>query len=164
MIHTIPQPSGAEAPIAISDRCTPMSYGIRTNMLAESRDPANMQYVHKEDGKLYCKDRFDQFIEKGRAVGVDEVFEHSFVPASSYGRTASFDLYATDQRSARYTSDPGMRLLANVEVHIHNPTGRLANRNAYELRAKMHTGRAELTLAVYDPQTGKQVKTTVNFL
>ena len=51
-----------------------------------------------------------------------------------------------------------MQLLANVSIDIHNPTGHLANRLGYSLKARMHVGRSELTLLVFDRQTGKQAK------
>lgn len=57
--------------------------------------------MHNEDGVEYCRGAFNQLIEQGRVVGVEEVVEQSFCPDQSDQQVMCFQLYAIKKSSAR---------------------------------------------------------------
>ena len=81
--------------------------------------------VHPEDkkfisgGKDFCSDIFQYHIEQGRLLEIGEFCNHRhLLPNRTRQKTITLPVYASNQRSLRFTTEDGCALLGKVNVKL----------------------------------------------
>ncbi|CAB5356029.1 unnamed protein product [Rhizophagus irregularis] len=101
-----------------STRVLDYTYGIQFNSDWKNTDPPNRK---TSDGKI---SKFISLVKRGTEVTSDQVFSFNFKPES--GQThIKFEVYYTNEDSAMYIDEPGMKLLGVLnadlpDTHIDN--------------------------------------------
>ncbi|PKY54766.1 hypothetical protein RhiirA4_473756 [Rhizophagus irregularis] len=104
----------------ISSSILKYTYGIRFNSNWKDDDPPNRK---SSDGKI---SKFISLVKRDTEVTSDQIFTFNFKPES--GQThAKFEVYYTNEESATYIDEPGMKLLGVLNVDL--PDAHLDNRS-----------------------------------
>ena len=81
--------------------------------------------VHPEDkkfvsgGKAFCSDIFQYHIEQGRLLEIGEFCNHRhLLPNRTKQKTITLPVYASNQRSVRFTTEDGCALLGKINVKL----------------------------------------------
>ena len=92
-----------------------------------------------------------------------QVKERKFVATEKLQSSVSFKIYTCDNNSDRYVDATSMKRVAEVTLHIADPT-RVTDPEAYSFTVSFMLGGTELTITAVDDQTQKQVQTTAIFV
>ncbi|PKY57445.1 hypothetical protein RhiirA4_449014 [Rhizophagus irregularis] len=104
----------------ISSNILKYTYGIRFNSDWKDDDPPNRK---SSDGKI---SKFISLVKRDTEVTSDQIFTFNFKPES--GQThAKFEVYYTNEESATYIDETGMKLLGVLNVDL--PDAHLDNRS-----------------------------------
>ncbi|MFF4157601.1 Hsp70 family protein [Streptomyces sp. NPDC001678] len=98
-------------------RRTKYTYGCNTVApFREGVDPE--EYKLSLPYGVRCKNRFSTFVSAGQSVPVDEEVTQSFSPLYPDQKAIEFELYKSDSKSPRYTTDLGCEKIGEVTVDL----------------------------------------------
>ncbi|GBC29168.2 hypothetical protein GLOIN_2v1698529 [Rhizophagus irregularis DAOM 181602=DAOM 197198] len=103
-----------------SSRVLDYTYGIQFNSDWKNTDPPNRK---TSDGKI---SKFISLVKRGTEVTSDQVFSFNFKPESGQAHI-KFEVYYTNEDSAMYIDEPGMKLLGVLNADL--PDTHLDNRS-----------------------------------
>lgn len=110
-------------PKIISSRRARMTVGVKT-VVTFDRNKHNKKphMVHKAyDGSrkaYFLRDVFKAFVHRGELVDVNQVYKHTFAPASATRDTIKFDVYASSNPDVAYITEEGCTRLARIVLPI----------------------------------------------
>ncbi|POG62155.1 hypothetical protein GLOIN_2v1698529 [Rhizophagus irregularis DAOM 181602=DAOM 197198] len=94
-----------------SSRVLDYTYGIQFNSDWKNTDPPNRK---TSDGKI---SKFISLVKRGTEVTSDQVFSFNFKPESGQAHI-KFEVYYTNEDSAMYIDEPGMKLLGVLNADL----------------------------------------------
>jgi hypothetical protein len=117
------------------------------------------------NGDAQCRVGFQQYVSYDEALPVGHTVHHTFQPCSPDQDSVDFCIYATTDRKASFTTQPGMHKVGQVSVHGLQAVGlgKKYTPEQYNMRAKMKFGGVIITVTVTDLQTGKELSTEISF-
>ncbi|XP_049340671.1 heat shock 70 kDa protein 12A-like [Astyanax mexicanus] len=138
-------------PNVVESRISRNSYGIRImEVFNETKHEGKRKYVAKE-GKVYCDVCFRCFVQKDESVLFDEVREFNFNPIERDQKLVQFDLYCTENKSARFVDEWGMVKIGSLAVSM--PVIKSGSPRTLKLQVKV--GCPEMQATVIDVNTGE---------
>lgn len=152
----------AQDPTRVQARRSQLSYGIRFSRKLQEGAPDGDDHQFHQDGQLYCRSHFYQFVSRNQLVAVDEKVEHVFRPVVPHQQEVEVEIWGTDKDGSRYVTDEGMRQLGQLVVKIKDPE-RLTDPSSYKLRAVMRFGTSEVEVEVWDEQHQEKIDTWLTF-
>ncbi|KAI7872961.1 hypothetical protein BDF14DRAFT_1716777 [Spinellus fusiger] len=81
-------------PRMVSERVSRRTYGVETRMVFDPRQDPPEQCIKGDDGRLFCKQRYSVYVQKGQAIKGDECISKNFMIA--YPNDTDTDLFAYD--------------------------------------------------------------------
>ena len=139
------------------------TYGVVVaRPFARGRDPPRK--LVRRDGGHWCTDSLDVLVHAGQPVCLGETTVRRYAPAalgspSPGGSTAAaavVDVYRSDSREVRYSTDPGAAHCGSLALEL-DP----ASDSVVELRVSF--GGEELRLCAVDTISGRTTRTAVPF-
>ncbi|PKK65892.1 hypothetical protein RhiirC2_853280 [Rhizophagus irregularis] len=131
-----------------STRVLDYTYGIQFNSDWKNTDPPNRK---TSDGKI---SKFISLVKRGTEVTSDQVFSFNFKPES--GQThIKFEVYYTNEDSAMYIDEPGMKLLGVLNADL--PDTHIDNRS---IDFGLIFGQNEITAFARNELNGQKFVTT----
>ncbi|CAB4437313.1 unnamed protein product [Rhizophagus irregularis] len=124
------------------------TYGIQFNSDWKNTDPPNRK---TSDGKI---SKFISLVKRGTEVTSDQVFSFNFKPESDQTHI-KFEVYYTDEDSAIYIDEPGMKLLGVLNADL--PDTHLDNRS---IDFGLIFGQNEITAFARNELNGQKFVTT----
>jgi hypothetical protein len=155
----------AKGAITIRHRRSPYTYGMECRQpWVEGVSPPGTK-VTSYKGEAKCRVGFKQYVSYDEALPVGHTVHHTFQPTSPDQDSVDFCIYATTDRKASFTSQPGMHKVGQVSVRGLQAVGlgKKYTPEQYNMRAKMKFGGVIITVTVTDLQTGKELSTEFSF-
>lgn len=109
----------------------------------------------------YTNQIFTEYVAVNQLVSVGEVVQHMRFPVYKTQTGVAFELYGCDQADALYTTDEGMKKIAEISLSI--PRGTIKSTRSYPIEVHMRFGGSELQFWARDKQTGEECETSVKF-
>ncbi|CAG8490367.1 uncharacterized protein OCT59_009788 [Rhizophagus irregularis] len=131
-----------------SSRVLDYTYGIQFNSDWKNTDPPNRK---TSDGKI---SKFISLVKRGTEVTSDQVFSFNFKPESGQAHI-KFEVYYTNEDSAMYIDEPGMKLLGVLNADL--PDTHLDNRS---IDFGLIFGQNEITAFARNELNGQKFVTT----
>ncbi|CAO3623965.1 unnamed protein product [Cunninghamella echinulata] len=105
-------------PRMVTERVSRRTYGVETRMLFDPRNDPTEQCIKGDDGRLFCKQRFSVYVQKGQAIKVDECVSKNFMIA--YPNDTDTDLFAFDAEgeTPRLTTDANVFKVARFPIKM----------------------------------------------
>ncbi|CAO3594369.1 unnamed protein product [Absidia cylindrospora] len=105
-------------PRMVTERVSRRTYGVETRMLYDPRFDPTEQCIKGDDGRLFCKQRFSIYVEKGQAIKADECVSKNFMIA--YPNDTDTDLFAFDGQgeTPRLTTDANVFKVARFPIKM----------------------------------------------
>jgi molecular chaperone DnaK (HSP70) len=147
-------------PDAISTRVCKYTYGVGTNDPFDSKiHPAEKKRVY--DGKDWCSDIFSAHVTVGKEINIGEPQDSRWYTVLTADQTAiTFPIYTSPITTPKFVTDVSCQRLGTLSIELPDTTkGR--DRGAY---VQMTFSGTEIEVNATDKDTGKSVKTVVDFL
>ncbi|KAI8366657.1 uncharacterized protein BYT42DRAFT_600580 [Radiomyces spectabilis] len=105
-------------PRMVTERVSRRTYGVETRMVFDPRLDPSEQCIKGDDGRLFCKQRFSVYVQKGQAIKVDDVVSKNFMIA--YPNDTDTDLFAYDGEGPvpRLTTHPSVFKVARFPIKM----------------------------------------------
>lgn len=131
-------------------------YVVNSPFDAKFHDPAYK--MKNEEGKDYCRDLFQPFIEIGDTIFADKVFQNSIIPFRSSMTRMAIIIYSSNERNIWYARDKDGKLVYGLKE-----VGTLIfdfPRNSDDKRVilTIDFSQTEIHLKAKHEKTGKEVK------
>lgn len=68
-------------PRMVTERVSRRTYGVETRMVFDARQDPQENCIQGDGGRLFCKQRFSTYVQKGQRVKVDECVSKNFMIA-----------------------------------------------------------------------------------
>jgi len=152
-----------------------------TRPFVRGRD--SLRKLVRRDGAEWCQDALDVLVYAGQQICLGDTVVRRYSPAAlssssravrslspteSSSSRAVFDVYRSDSREVRYTTDSGVVRVASLALDLdeaedvdRSGTTSSTSTSVVELRASF--GGEELRLCAVDTVTGRAARTTVPF-
>ncbi|KAI9313176.1 hypothetical protein BX666DRAFT_1980371 [Dichotomocladium elegans] len=105
-------------PRMVTERISRRTYGVETRMLFDPRLDPKENCIAGDDGRLFCKQRFSVYVQKGQRIMVDECVSKNFMIA--YPNDTDTDLFAYDgdHPIPRLTTHPQVCKVASFPIKM----------------------------------------------
>ncbi|KAI8047181.1 uncharacterized protein B0P05DRAFT_566644 [Gilbertella persicaria] len=105
-------------PHMVTERVSRRTYGLETRMVFDPRHDPPEQCIKGDDNRLFCKQRFSVYVQKGQTINVDECVSKNFMIA--YPNDTDTDLFAYDGDGPipRLTTHPNVFKVARFPIKM----------------------------------------------
>ena len=114
-----------------------------------------------KDGKAWCTDVFDKYVEIDQPVAVGDVVLRSYTPVVT-GQTLSLIIvYSSENPRANFITDHGVSKCGTLELEL---PAKDENGTKREIQTRMQFGETEIKVSALDVCTGTHVQAKIDFL
>ncbi|KAL5011449.1 hypothetical protein ScPMuIL_010000 [Solemya velum] len=146
-------------PTSIVERKSKYTYGIAINKKFKS-DQHDAKFLIIINGEEYCKNNFEKHVVIGESLYVGEwQAEQNYSQSDGYGKT-TIPIYATTEKTPKYTTDPSCVYLGELTLPTPTPKGKEMAR----VSVKMCYSGTELKVEAKNIDSGEIVDGSFNFL
>ncbi|KAI9475768.1 MAG: hypothetical protein EXX96DRAFT_620246 [Benjaminiella poitrasii] len=105
-------------PHMVTERVSRRTYGLETRMVFDPRNDPPEQCIKGDDNRLFCKQRFSVYVQKGQTISVDYCVSKNFMIA--YPNDTDTDLFAYDGDGPipRLTTHPQVFKVARFPIKM----------------------------------------------
>ncbi|KAI8975499.1 hypothetical protein BDF20DRAFT_610723 [Mycotypha africana] len=105
-------------PHMVTERVSRRTYGLETRMVFDPRHDPPEQCIKGDDNRLFCKQRFSVYVQKGQSISVDYCVSKNFMIA--YPNDTDTDLFAYDGDGPipRLTTHPQVFKVARFPIKM----------------------------------------------
>ncbi|KAI9496758.1 hypothetical protein BDB00DRAFT_881869 [Zychaea mexicana] len=135
-------------PRMVTERVSRRTYGVETRMVFDARQDPQENCIQGDGGRLFCKQRFSVYVQKGQRVKVDECVSKNFMIA--YPNDTDTDLFAYDGDGAvpRLTTHPQVFKVARFPIKMPKFSGVQKGEPIF-MTIKMFFGQTEIKIEVH---------------
>ena len=145
---------------SIRSRISRLTYGYDcTKGFKKGKDPLDKRFWSEENNEYYCNDLFNNFIEVGDQVDIDEKVTHRYIPIEKDQTKMPFTFYATKKLHPRYIDEQGITKIGILTIERTDTSSGLD----WKVDVTMYFGRTEIQVEAKDVETGKIEKTSLRF-
>ncbi|XP_062593151.1 heat shock 70 kDa protein 12A-like [Saccostrea cucullata] len=146
-------------PNMISARVVKYTYGVGTNTsFIEGTHPESKRTI--QNGKVYCKDKFDIHVRKGDTIHVNETTDKTYNPVYEDQTAVEFRVFTCTHRDPMYIDEEGCKEIGSLSVPMPDTSGG-TNR---KVKAKFHFGGTKITVEGIDETSNTSVDIKIDFL
>ncbi|KAK3594224.1 hypothetical protein CHS0354_016924 [Potamilus streckersoni] len=148
-------------PTPITYRVSRHTYGYRNSQPFIEGTHAN-EHMVVYDGEKFCRNIFSLFLQEGDLVYDGQIFvdRKPFWPTSE-GDTFGIEIYASNDKNVQYTTENSCTYLGLLTVDKLDADVPIEERMAY---VTIKVTNSELQMEATDPNTGRFIKTSIDFL
>lgn len=146
-------------PDIIAARMVKYTYGVRTNTaFIKDKHPESKKKLR--NGKEYCTDKFDIFVNQGKLIHCNEEIEKTYFPIYEDQTSVGLGVFASNTVEPQYTDDKGCKKIGYLTVPMPDTTGGTRRR----VKAKFKFGATKITVEGFDETSKKSVDVKIDFL
>lgn len=146
-------------PTMVHVRRSVLTYGVGClNRFIPGKHPPEKRVV--KDGVEWCTGIFDGFVFSDQAVSLGHVITRSYSPAQASQRSTIITLFASENDTVYYVSDPGCYKIGELKLEMPDISGGKKR----ELKMSMIFGDTEISVEAVDMTSRRSAYASIDFL
>ncbi|KAK3094819.1 hypothetical protein FSP39_006636 [Pinctada imbricata] len=149
-------------PTVVNVRKSRHTFGVGVlNKYRADKHPHEKHVV--KDGKEWCTDVFDKYVEVDQPIAVGDVVLRSYMPVKSDQKYSQINIYSTENRDVNFITDPGVQKCGTLELELlSDNTEEVPDKR--EIQTRMQFGETEIKVSALDVTSGTIVQAKIDFL